>query len=132
MTPSIKVLKLTNGEEIIGVVYDGMDQAEEGGSTTISHLFFVRGAMKVVSEYSKEKQAHALFLQDWFPSVEDDILPIDKQNVLTLGNAMPELEQHYCDVMLLTGEIAEDEDDKKKNEYKKMLKKHNFDDDDMQ
>jgi len=135
MAASIKVIRLTNGDDIIGIVYDGMDEAlTEDDVTTIAHLFFVRGSMKVLSEYNKDTQAHALYLVDWFPSVLDDVIPIDKRNVLTMGNPHADLEQYYCELMMLSLENAleDTQEDKKKSQYKDILKKHNFDDDDMQ
>ena len=134
MAASIKVLRLTNGDDIIGIVYDGMDEViPEEDATTIAHLFFVRGSMKVISEYSTEKQSHSLYLVDWFPSVLDDVVPIDKKNVLTIGNPHEDLERYYCELMLLSlEEKSGAKEDEKTSQYKDMLKKHNFDDDDMQ
>lgn len=131
MLPAVKVLKLITGEEIIGILYDGADEEQEDGFS-MEHLFFVKSPMKVVSEYDHLKKNYALYIIDWIPSVSDETIPLDKSKVLTLGNPVQELEEHYCEMMLVKMETELTEDEKRDAELQKMLKKHNFDDDDMQ
>lgn len=131
MLPAVKVLKLVNGEEIIGILYDGSDEEQESGYS-MQHLFFIKGAMKVISDYDHVKKNYALYVIDWMPSTVDETLPIDKANVLTLGNPVQELEDHYCEIMFVKLETELSEDQKKEAQFKKLLKKHKFEDDDMQ
>jgi len=131
MLPAVKVIKLITGEEIIGILYDGSDEEQEDGYS-MQHLFFVKGAMKVISDYDHIKKNYALYMIDWMPSTSDETLPIDKANVLTLGNPVQDLEDHYCEMMLIKMEKELTEDEKREVELQKMLKKHKFEDDDMQ
>ena len=129
---ALKVLKLVNGEELIGIIQDGRDMAPEDGYTT-ENLLFINGPLKITCIYDKETRTHSLYLSDWVPSIMDDNLPIDKNKVLTLGSPTLDLEQHYYE-LLIASQLMQEEantnnaEDKKRD---KMLKNHKFDDDDM-
>lgn len=147
-TPSIKVIKLTTGDEIIGVVQDGATQASDDENYTLDNLLFITNPMKIVSEYDSSAKVHALYLIDWIPAIKDTILPLDKQRVITLGSPNKSLENHYIDLVVmdklyhkLTNEeelenpLDDDASPEEKEEKRKMtekLKKHRFDDDDIQ
>lgn len=100
MATTIKVIKLITGDEIIGIVQDGRDieQVEEGYTT--ENLLFITAPLKIISEYDNTIKAHTLFLTDWVPSIEDDTVPVDKRQVLTLGNPNVDLEAHYYELVL--------------------------------
>lgn len=144
----LRVLKLVSGDEIIGVVHDGSDEPVEDGRYTFDNLLFVTNPMKIIAEYDTIAKVHALYLVDWVPAIKDSTLPIDKNKVVTLGNANIELERHYTDILLTeklhehfhNHETNDDVDapirakpkDEKEKELSDKLKKHKFDDDDIQ
>lgn len=140
----LKVIKLINGDEIIGVVRDGADEISGDENYTLDNLLFVTNPMKVVSQYDTVNKVHSLYLVDWIPAIKDNTLPIDKQRVLTLGDPNKSLETHYVDIVLaehLYNHLADGEDIdpnetlediEKKRDLKNKLKKHKFEDDDMQ
>lgn len=146
-TPSIKVIKLTTGDEIIGVVQDGSSQTSEDENYTFDNLLFVTNPMRVVSEYDATNKVHALYLIDWIPAIKDTTLPLDKQRVITLGTPNKSLENHYIDLVIMDklydqltheqteGTEQDDSSPQEKDEKRKQvdkLKKHRFDDDDIQ
>lgn len=145
--PAIKVIKLTTGDEIIGVVQDGASQASDDENYTLDNLLFITNPMKVVSEYDATKKVHALYLIDWIPAIKDTTLPLDKQRVVTLGSPNKSLENHYIDLVIMDklyeqltheeveGTEQDDSSPEEKDEKRKMvdkLKKHKFEDDDIQ
>lgn len=150
-TPSIKVLKLTTGDDIIGVVQDGAGQVSDDENYTLDNLLFITNPMKIVSEYDSIAKVHALYLIDWIPAIKDTILPIDKQRVVTLGAPNKSLENHYIDLIVvdklydqltsaeaesslespIESDLSPDEKEEKKSLVDK-LKKHKFEDDDIQ
>lgn len=129
---ALKVLKLVNGEELIGMIQDGRDMEPEDGYTT-ENLLFINGPLKITCIYDKETRTHSLYLSDWVPSIMDDSLPIDKNKVLTLGNPTMDLEEHYYQLLLASQIMQEEANNRSDTEKKldKMLKNHKFDDDDM-
>lgn len=140
---NLRVIKLTTGEEIIGTVVDGINEASEDENYTLDNLIFVTNPMKIVSEYDSKSKVHALYLIDWIPSIADNTLPIDKQKILTLGTPNKDLESHYIDIILAQSLLEsvyskeyDESDTEPKTTNKKdtleKLKKHNFDDDDIQ
>jgi hypothetical protein len=132
MLPGIRVLKLITGEEIIGVLYDGADETIQEDERCYEHLYFVRGAMKVNYDYDENRRSNVIYLTDWVLAIADDVLPIEKDKVVTFGVATEDLENYYCDLMLVSMDNKMTEEEKKAKSYQKMLKKHKFDDDDMQ
>jgi hypothetical protein len=146
-TPSLKVIKLVSGDEIIGVVQDGATETNTDDGYTLDNLLFVTNPMKVVSEYDPTAKVHALYLIDWIPAIRDTTLPLDKQRVITLGDPNKNLEAHYIDLVLMdklyeqlteaesTGDIEDDlspEERVEKHKLSEKLKKHKFEDDDIQ
>lgn len=145
-TPSLKVIKLVSGDEIIGVVQDGATETSADDGYTLDNLLFVTNPMKVVSEYDPTAKVHALYLIDWIPAIKDTTLPLDKQRVITLGDPNKSLETHYIDLVLMDklyeqlteaeekgsieDDLSEEQDEKRKLSDK--LKKHKFEDDDIQ
>lgn len=141
---TIKVLKLVTNDEIIGIVQDGrdLDQVEEGFTT--ENLLFITAPLRIVAQYDEVIKAHTLYLTDWVPSIEDDTVPIDKKQVLTLGNANVDLESHYYELILAKDlkeqaarerkQIKAQEQEpttQEEKELQKLLKDHDFDDDDL-
>ena len=152
-TKGLRVLKLINNDELIGVVEDGAEKTSEEDNYTYDNLLFITNPMKVVTEYDKVNKVHALYLMDWIPAIKESTFPIDKQRVLTLGDPNPDLEKHYVDLVMAEklfeaiqkarganlggqddgdlggeGEIDQDLDD----DLTAKLKKHKFEDDDIQ
>jgi hypothetical protein len=149
--PTLRVLKLVSGEEIIGVVRDGVFEASEDENYTLDNLLFVSNPMKIVTDYDPTSKVHALYLVDWVPAIRDSTLPIDKQRVITLGDPNKDLEHHYVEIVMaekmydkILQEVGEerrreeqgsdndDGDDSEKSKLANKLKKHKFDDDDIQ
>lgn len=144
---TIKVIKLITGDEIIGIVQDGRDieQVEEGYTT--ENLLFITAPLKIVSEYDNTIKAHTLFLTDWVPSIEDDTVPVDKRQVVTLGNPNVDLEAHYYELVLAKElkeqaqraqtqnkalpEAVDDSETEQIQELIKGLKEDDYDDDDL-
>lgn len=144
---TIKVIKLITGDEIIGIVQDGRDieQVEEGYTT--ENLLFITAPLKIVSEYDNTIKAHTLFLTDWVPSIEDDTVPVDKRQVVTLGNPNVDLEAHYYELVLAKElkeqarraesqskalpETVDDSETEQIQELIKGLKEDDYDDEDL-
>lgn len=144
MAATIKVLKLITNEEIIGVVQDGRDLGDTEDGFTTENLLFITAPLKIVSNYDESLKAHSLYLLDWVPSIDDDTVPVDKRQVLTLGNPNVDLEAHYYELILAkelqqqAQRAAEKAEQSQLDEYtvdekklKKLLKDTDFDDDDM-
>jgi hypothetical protein len=145
MAPLIKVIKLITNEELIGVVQDGRDLEQEDGYTT-DNLLFITAPLKIVSTYDEMIKAHSIYLLDWIPSIEDDTVPIDKRQILTLGTPNVDLESHYYELILakeLQIQQKQEEESKpkkdtktqkastEKKKLKDILKDTDFDDEDM-
>lgn len=146
-TPSIKVIKLVTGDQIIGVVQDGASEMNDDEAYTFDNLLFITNPMKVVSEYNEESKVHALYLIDWIPAIADTTLPLDKQRVVTLGSPNKSLENHYIDLVIMdklyeqltssevdggVDDAATPEERAEKKKLTEKLKKHKFEDDDIQ
>lgn len=146
-TPSLKVIKLVSGDEIIGVVQDGASEASDDEGYTLDNLLFITNPMKIVSEYDPTAKVHALYLIDWIPAIKDTVLPLDKQRVITLGDPNKNLEAHYIDLVLMDklyeklteaeekSALEDDLSPEERDEKRKLtdkLKKHKFEDDDIQ
>jgi hypothetical protein len=138
MAATIKVIKLLTNEEIIGVVQDGRDLVDEEDGFTTDNLLFITAPLKIVSTYDERVKAHSLYLVDWIPSIEDDTVPLDKKQVLTLGNPNVDLEAHYYELILakelqLQSKHSQEQEDEgtEQKKLKKILKDTDFDDDDM-
>ena len=140
---NLRVLKLVNGDEIIGTVKDGANEANDDENYTLDNLVFVSNPMRIISDYDAKAKVHALYLADWVPAISDSTLPIDKQKILTLGTPNKELEAHYIDILLAQSLLdsfypqdGEKHDTEESQEEPKegldKLKKHKFDDDDIQ
>lgn len=139
----IKVIKLTTGDEIIGIVQDGRDLESEESGYTVENLLFVTAPLKVISRYDEAQRAHSLYLTDWVPAIGEDTLPLDKRNILTLGNPNTDLESHYYELILekdlkeqAKKQITEAQPQQSQESdvdalLKELLKDCDFDDDDM-
>lgn len=146
MAPLIKVVKLVTNEELIGVVQDGRDLEQEDGYT-VDNLLFITAPLKIVSTYDELLKAHSIYLLDWIPSIEDDTVPIDKRQILTLGTPNVDLESHYYELILAKElQIQQKQEESKpepqkenkktsktteKKKLKDILKDTDFDDEDM-
>lgn len=150
MAPLIKVVKLVTNEELIGVVQDGRDLEQEDGYT-VDNLLFITAPLKIVSTYDELLKAHSIYLLDWIPSIEDDTVPIDKRQILTLGTPNVDLESHYYELILAKElQIQQKQEEPKtepktepqketkktsktteKKKLKDILKDTDFDDEDM-
>lgn len=139
MSTTIKVIKLITNEEIIGVVQDGRDIPDVGDGYSTDNLLFITAPLRIVSTYDEQIKAHSIYLLDWIPSIDDDTIPLDKRQVLTLGTPNLDLESHYCE-LILAKELQEqqkqtnkqlDDDTTQEKKLKKLLKDTDFDDDDM-
>ena len=144
----LKVIKLITDEEVIGIIQDGTELDDTNDGYTTDNLIFISSPLKITSEYSKEHKVHALYLSDWAPSIGDETLPIDKSNILTLGNPTKKLEEYYCELILarhlMMSEAEGDEANdlklsstkSKKNDISdklnELLRKTYFSDDDLQ
>lgn len=133
----LRVLKLINGDEIIGFVEDGINKNEELEDLTVDHLLFVKGAMKIVQEYNKETRGHSIYLVDWMPSARSAILPIPKDKVITMDFPQDVIEEHYLELMTFTFEVYDAEqkealtpEETKKIKALEKLKSHKRSDDD--
>lgn len=148
---SLKVLKLITGEELIGVVQDGRDVTDVEDGYTHDNLLFITGPLKINCVYDKEARAHSIYLSDWVPAISEDMLPLDKNKVLTLGRPTQELEEHYYELVIAsqllqqaeaeaehqaerqnTEENSSDDNQDLQKKLIKLLKSHKFDDDDYQ
>jgi len=145
---SLKVLKLITGEELIGIVQDGRDVADTEDGYTHDNLLFITGPLKINCVYDKEVRAHSIYLSDWVPAISEDMLPVDKNKILTLGRPTQELEEHYYELVIAsqllqqaeaqqeTEQIDDTNQDNDNQDLQKklikILKSHKFDDDDYQ
>ena len=148
MAPLIKVIKLVTNEELIGVVQDGRDLEHTEDGYTTDNLLFITAPLKIVSTYDELIKAHSIYLLDWIPSIEDDTVPIEKRQVLTLGTPNVDLESHYYELILAKElQLQYKQEEKKpeepeiqtkpakntteKKKLKDILKDTDFDDEDM-
>jgi len=138
MSTTVKVIKLITNEEIIGVVQDGRDVPDIGDGFTTDNLLFITAPLKIVSTYDETIKAHSIYLLDWIPSIEDDTIPLDKRQVITLGNPNVDLEAHYYELILAKELLQQQKESSNKQDdttedkkLKKLLKDTDFDDDDM-
>lgn len=145
---SLKVLKLITGEELIGIVQDGRDVTDAEDGYTHDNLLFITGPLKINCVYDKEARAHSIYLSDWVPAISEDMLPVDKNKILTLGRPTQELEEHYYELVIAsqllqqaeaqqeTEQIDDTSQDNDNQDLQKklikILKSHKFDDDDYQ
>lgn len=137
---TIKVIKLVTNEDIIGIVQDGRDLAQLEEGFTTENLLFITAPLKIISQYDETIKAHTLYLTDWVPSIAEDTVPIDKKQVLTLGNPNVDLESHYYELILakdMKEQATREESAPKKQEtedkkvLKDLLTDHDFDDEDL-
>jgi len=146
---SLKVLKLITGEELIGIVQDGRDVTDAEDGYTHDNLLFITGPLKINCTYDKEARAHSIYLSDWVPAISEDMLPVDKNKVLTLGRPTSELEEHYYELVIASQllqqaeaetqsenqrleDVGSDDNQDLQKTLIKILKSHKFDDDDYQ
>lgn len=133
MTEELKVIKLTNGDEIIGFIQDGSHKDTDNDEITLSHMIFIKGAMRIVQQYDESVKGHTLYLVDWMPTGQSQVLPIQKSHILTLDVPNMAVEEHYYTIM--EERFPEDKIDTaeiKKQEQLQQLRTHKFSDDDIQ
>ena len=91
-TPSYKVVKLTNGEEIICQLGDDIDNGEYKINFPLK--------MEVHSFMTKEGPVDSLNLSRWIgPYTEQSLFLIKSDHVLLVANASPGLSRYYERVM---------------------------------
>ena len=91
-TPSYKVVKLTNGEEIICQLGDDIDNGEYKINFPLK--------MEVHSVLTKEGPVDSLNLSRWIgPYTEQSLFLIKSDHVLLVANASPGLSKYYEHVM---------------------------------
>ena len=91
-TPSYKVVKLTNGEEIICQLGDDIDNGE--------YIINFPLKMEVHSFMTKEGPVDSLNLSRWIgPYTEQSLFLIKSDHVLLVANASPGLSRYYEHVM---------------------------------
>ena len=91
-TPSYKVVKLTNGEEIICQLGDDIDNGEYKINFPLK--------MEVHSLMTKEGPVDSLNLSRWIgPYTEQSLFLIKSDHVLLVANASPGLSRYYERVM---------------------------------
>jgi len=117
----LKVIKLVNGDEVIGYVDDGAvkDTNDEGEEYTVRNLIFIKGPMRVVQEYDRKSRGHSIFLIDWMPSCNSNTLPIPKDKIITMDTPNESVIEHYAELMV--GRL--DEEDREEELNKVELKK---------
>ena len=87
-TPSYKVIKLTNGEEIICQLGDNIDNGEYKINFPLK--------MEVHSVLTKEGSVDSLNLSRWIgPYTEQSKFSIKSDHVLLVANASPGLSRYY-------------------------------------
>ena len=91
-TPSYKVVKLTNGEEIICQLGDDIDNGDYKINFPLK--------MEVHSFMTKEGPVDSLNLSRWIgPYTEQSLFLIKSDHVLLVANASPGLSRYYEHVM---------------------------------
>lgn len=130
----LKVIKLINGDEIIGLVQDGRDIPPTEDGFTTDNLIFVSSPMRITATYDNMTRTHALYLSDWVPAISDEMMAIDKNQVITLGTPNVDIENHYVELITINQLSAPNslEETSEQTKLKTMLKSHKFDDDDVQ
>ena len=138
----LRVLKLLNGDDIIGIVEDIKDvSGEEYNESDFLPVMFIRGAMKINKTYDKRKKQYDLYLTDWIPESHEDLFPIPKSMLVTVSAPAPEIEQYYFNCLLanLSQQQLEEaqqeelsEEELKKMRQRKELLDTKFSDDDIQ
>lgn len=131
----LKILKLINGDEIIGYIDDGSyKDNNEDDEYSVRNLIFIKGSMRIVQEYDRVSRGHSIFLVDWMPSSKSNVLPIPKDKVITMASPQDSIQQHYLELQI--GDMEAEEEDLLDKELQReanlqLLKKTQFDDDDM-
>jgi len=93
----IKVLKLVNGDEIIGAV-------KTLTNTDPSALFpqetTIKNAMRIVQEYNPKTRLHGMYIIDWMPALLGEILTIQNDKIITTGVPKNTIKDHYLELVL--------------------------------
>ena len=135
MSTDLKVLKLVNGDNIIGIVEENISDEEK----QYKHLLFLKYVLQIHKTYDKKKKHYNLYMTDWIPECSDDILTIAKSTIITLAHPTPEIEDLYYESTL--PDLDEREGEMKKSmtddeleliKQRKKLLNHEFSDDDVQ
>lgn len=125
---NLKVLRLSNGTDIIGFlemytdqeINDCNSELDEPGQPQFKydHIVFIRHPMKVVSNYNKEAKANEIFLTPWMPLSDDPLFLIPKDQILTICSPMEEIAKYYYELhgepvqQEITPEMIEEEQQK--------------------
>jgi hypothetical protein len=122
---ALKVIKLLNGDELIGLV-DTEKSNEE--------VLYISGIYRVKTNYIEEEGTHEMYLIDWFPAGKSNTLPLNPNDVLTLDEPIPALENNYYNLFLkqvtkFEMEFVKDEKDLERVKAKQQLIDHDFSED---
>lgn len=128
---SLKVLKLLNGDEVIGFIEDGNNRISPEDEVSLSHMVFIKGPMRIISKYDETVKSHALYLVDWMPTASSNVLPLPKNHIVTMDTPNASVEEHYLSIMgekFPEEELTEEE--QRQLELYEQLINHQFDDED--
>ena len=117
-TPAYKIVKLTNGEEIICQLGDNIDNGEYKINFPLK--------MEVHSVLTKEGPVDSLNLSRWIgPYTEQSKFLIKSDHVLLIANASPGLSKYYEHVMK---EIKQLDSPKKRSSLDDIINEDVYDD----
>ena len=145
----LKIIKLTNGDDVIGFIETDPENISQGMTEEEFkeiHCLFVRGALKLEKKYIREADQHQVMLLEWAPETDDPIIPICDNNVIAVYNPGVYVRNLYYDIAMDNmsehekkevgeKEVERHEEQKavdKNSELYTQLNSHNFDDDDIQ
>jgi len=111
MSNGLKLFRLRNGDDIIGFLEEYSDkQIEQLEDNTeeqkqieaeyqYDHLVFIRDPMRMVWAYDTKTQGHQLYMTKWMPFSADSLFFIPKTEIITISDPLPEVEQHYAELV---------------------------------
>ena len=128
----LRIIKLSSGEEIIGLIESIDDNENE--DRDMSHMLLIRSPMKIINQYNKDYKGYELYLAEWVPSSGQDTYPIPKHQIMTIVKPNEVVEDHYYEVVLADAledePILENEQELKERRLHNILKNHKFNEDD--
>lgn len=133
MSNYLKVLKLSNGDEIIGFIQDGSKTELKDKSISLDHMIFIKSPMKIMQDYDETVKSHVIFLIEWFPSGRSSSLPIPKDHIITMDTPKNSVEDYYYDVMgeYYAPELELGSEEEKQSRLFNKLNAHEFSDDEI-
>jgi len=88
MSHSVKIIKLVNGETVIGIIEDEdldlIEIDEERAVEFADFCFMIHFPFKLNCIYSREGKRHEIFLEDWMPYSKDTFTPVLKDKVIAI------------------------------------------------